>query len=102
MNQNLAMDVQRGTQTLHLGLTARIPEKDDGGDILSEIGLGPEGPSIVGRVKPGTPADKAGIKTGAEIVAVNGIQAQSANAVGLTTVLQSSQNRPLPIPIHRK
>ena len=102
MNQNLAMDVQRGTQTLHLSLTARIPEKDDGGDILSEIGLVPEGPSIVGTVKPGTPADKAGIKTGDEIVSVNGIKVQSGNAVGLFAVLQKSKDTPVPITIQRK
>jgi regulator of sigma E protease len=102
MNQNLAMDVQRGTQTLHLGLTARIPENDEGGDILGEIGLVPEGPSIVGTVKPGTPADKAGIKTGDEIVSVNGIKVQSGNAVGLFAVLQKSKDTPVPITIHRK
>jgi len=102
MNQNLAMDVQRGTQSLHLDLIARVPEKDDGGDILGELGLIPAGPAIVSRVEPGAPADKAGIKSGDEIIAVNRIKVQSGNAVGLASVLQKTKNTPIPITIQRK
>src|ERR1700704_2308864 len=101
MNQNLAMDVQRGTQTLHLGLTARIPEKDDEGDILGQLGLIPEGPSIVSRVEAGTPADKAGIKPGDEILAVNDTKVQSGNALGMYAVLQKNKGVPAIISVKR-
>src|SRR6478736_613797 len=59
------------------------PTWDDVGDILGEWGLIPAGPAIVSRVEPGAPADKAGIKSGDEIIAVNRIKVQSGNAVGL-------------------
>jgi regulator of sigma E protease len=101
MNQNLVMDVHRGTQDLHLALTPRVPEKDDGGDILGELGLVPDGPSIVSKVEPGTPAYKAGIQAADEIVAVNGIRVHSGNGVGLVSVLKKTKNAPIPITISR-
>jgi regulator of sigma E protease len=101
INQNLEMEVQRGTQTIPLRLTARIPEKD-GADILGDLGLVPFGPAIVGRVEPGTPADKAGIQIGDEIVAVNQIKVQSGNAIGLASVLEKSKDSPVRISIQRK
>ena len=101
INQNLVMDVERGTQTLHLQLPVRIPEKEDV-DILHELGMVPQGPSIVGRVEHGLPAEKAGIQTGDEIVAVNGIKVQSGNAVGLAAVLERSKDQPVKLTILRK
>ena len=101
INQNLGMDVQRGDQTLHLSLMARAPEKDDGGDVLSDLGLFAQGPSIIGKVAIGTPAEKAGIKVGDEIVAVNGIKVQSGNGVGLYEVLQKNKDAPATVTLQR-
>jgi regulator of sigma E protease len=102
INQTVEMEVQRGTQTLRVPLPIRIAEKDNGLDILSELGLLPEGPSVVSKVEPGTPAAEAGIKPGDEIVSVNGIKVQSGNAVGLYAVLQKSKDAAIPITIQRK
>ncbi len=101
INQNLEMDVQRGDQSLHLGLPVSIPEKGDV-DILSNLGLTPEAPSIVGRVDRDTPAEKAGMQVGDEVLAVNGIKVQSSSAVGLAEVLQKNKDNPARITISRK
>jgi regulator of sigma E protease len=102
LNQNLEMDVQRrGTQTLHLALTPKIPDNDDDGDILGSLGLVPAGPSVVSSVAHGTPAERAGIQVGDEIVAVNGIQVHSGNGVGLISVLKKTRNAPIVITIAR-
>jgi regulator of sigma E protease len=101
LNQKMEMDVQRGSQILHLALTPHLPDKDDEGDILGELGLVPQGPSIVSKVEHGTPAQKAGIQVGDEIVSVNGVQVHSGNGVGLVAVLKKTKNAPIPITISR-
>jgi len=101
INQNLEMKVQRGTQTLSLAMTPRIPEKDDDSDILAELGLIPGGPSIVTKVEPDLPAAKAGIQPGDEIVAVNGTKVQNSRAYGLYAVLQKSKEASVPITVLR-
>lgn len=101
INQNLGMDVQRGEQTLHLSLMVHVSDKEDGGDVLNDLGLFAEGPSVVGRVEPGTPAEKAGIQIGDEIVAVNGIKVQSGNGVGMYAVLQKNKDAPATVTIQR-
>lgn len=102
INQNLEMDVQRGTQTLPLTMTPQISEKDDGGEILAGLGMFASGPSIVSRVTPGLPADKAGIQAGDEVTAVNGIKVQNSRAIGLITVLQKSKEASVTIAVVRK
>jgi regulator of sigma E protease len=101
LNQNMEVDVQRGTQTLHLALTPKVPDNDDDGDILGALGLVPAGPSIVSTVAQGTPADKAGIQVGDEIVAVNGIQVHSGNGLGLISVLKETKSAPIVITVAR-
>jgi regulator of sigma E protease len=101
INQNLVMDVARGAQTLHLEMPVRLPEKEDV-DILQGLGLIPAGPSVVGRVEAGMPAEKAGIQTGDEIVAVNGTKVQSGNAIGLAAVLEKSKDKPVTLTVLRK
>jgi regulator of sigma E protease len=101
INQSLVMDVARGAQTVHLEMPVRLPEKEDV-DILQELGLVPEGPSVVGRVEAGAPAEKAGIQTGDEIVAVNDIKVQSGNATGLAAVLEKTKDQPIRLTVLRK
>lgn len=93
LNQKLAVDVQRGTQTLHLDLTARVPEKDDV-NLLDELGLVPAGPVIVRVIEVGKPADQAGMLLGDEIRAINEVPVQSGNAVALFAVLQTNKDKP--------
>jgi len=101
INQNLDMDVQRGAETLHKGLMVHVPENEDV-DILRELGLLPEGATVVGQVEHGKPAEQAGIQTGDEIIAVNGIKVQSGGLVGLAEVLEKNQGKPAQISIRRK
>ena len=102
INQNLAMNVQRGTQTLLLSMTPKISDDEDAGDILGELGMFPGGPSVVSKVEPGLPAEKAGIQVGDEIVAVNGVKVQNSRAFGLYAVLQKSKEASVPIAVLRK
>ncbi|HEY2394316.1 MAG TPA: RIP metalloprotease RseP [Candidatus Angelobacter sp.] len=99
INQTLVMDVARGAQTLHLEMPVRAPEKEDG-DILQ--GLVPAGPSMVGKVEHNTPAEKAGIQTGDEIVDVNDIKVHSGNAFALQMVLEKTKDQPIRMTILRK
>lgn len=101
MNQNLPMDVQRGAETHHLELMVRAPQNDDV-DIVGDLGLIPKGPAIIGRVEGGMPADKAGLKTGDEILAVNKIPVQTGNAIGLASVLEKTKDQPVQLSIVRK
>jgi regulator of sigma E protease len=102
INQSMEMEVQRGTQILPLSMTPRMPEKDDAGDILGELGLFPAGPSVVSKVEPGLPAEKAGIQVGDEITSVNGTKVQNGRAVGLYAALQKSKDASVPISVLRK
>jgi len=101
INQNLELDVQRGDQTVHASLPVRAPEKDDI-EILAELGLNPQGPSIVGTLTPGDPAEKSGIQVGDEIITVNGVKVQSGNTVALYDVLQRGKGSPAQITTQRK
>ncbi|HZD94740.1 MAG TPA: RIP metalloprotease RseP [Candidatus Sulfotelmatobacter sp.] len=100
INQNLEMDVQRGEQTLHFNLPARVSEKEEG-DVLGDLGMVPAGAAIVDKVEAGKPADKAGMRRGDEIRAVNDISVQSGNAVGLFAVLQTTKDKPVKINVVR-
>ncbi|HET9811457.1 MAG TPA: Do family serine endopeptidase [Sphingomicrobium sp.] len=50
-------------------------------DIAASLGLKQDRGEIVGTVQPGTPADKAGLKQGDIIVAVNGVEVSSEETV---------------------
>jgi regulator of sigma E protease len=100
INQNMAMNVQRGNQTLHLNLTARIPEKEDS-DILGDLGMVPQGHAIVRKIEVGSPANQAGLQLGDEILSVNKIPVQSGNAVGLFAVLQTTKDQPVALTVLR-
>jgi regulator of sigma E protease len=100
INQNMQMDVERGTQTLHLELTARIPENDDV-DVLHELGLIPKGPSIIRKIDRDTPADKAGLRVGDEIVAVDGTKVETGNAIGMGAVLEKTKDKPVHLTVSR-
>ncbi|MGC2696855.1 MAG: RIP metalloprotease RseP [Candidatus Angelobacter sp.] len=100
INQNLEIGVQRGTQTLPLAMTARVPEKEET-DILQDLGLVPEGPAVVDTVEAGLPAEKAGMRLGDEIVSVGGTPVQTGSAIGLAAVLQQTKDKPVQVSILR-
>src|SRR5215472_2536083 len=100
MNHTLNVDVQRGEQTLHLNVLARISEKEDS-DFMDDLGLVPAGPAIVGRIEIGKPANEAGMLLGDEILSVNGTPVKTGNAVGLYSVLQTTKDQPVKITVLR-
>lgn len=100
MDRNLAIDVQRAEQTLHLNLVAHISDKQDG-DLLGDLGIVPAGPAIVGKIELGKPANQAGMLLGDEIRTVDGIPVQSGNAQGLFAVLQTTKEKPVTITVLR-
>ena len=77
IDQNVAAVVNRDGQSIQLTLhVPQIPRGKDGVD-MSDAGIEPQflpGPISVHDVSAGTPADKAGLKAGDQIVAVDGHQ----------------------------
>ncbi|HEY3705904.1 MAG TPA: RIP metalloprotease RseP [Terracidiphilus sp.] len=77
INQNVPVTVNRNGQTLQLSLhIPPLPRGEDAVDV-SDAGIEPQfmpGPIPVHEVSPGTPADKAGLKGGDQIVSVDGHQ----------------------------
>jgi regulator of sigma E protease len=100
MDRNLAIDVHRGEQKLHLNLVAHVSDKQDG-DLLGDLGIVPAGPAIVGKIELGKPANQAGMLLGDEIRTVDGIPVQSGNAQGLFAVLQTTKEKPVTITVLR-
>src|SRR5262249_39963107 len=84
-NQPLQMDVQRGTEILHKTVTPKA-----GRDQMGEMGWIPKAPGVVGRVAPGLPASRVGIKPGDKVVAINGDE----NALALGGLLQVNKQNP--------
>ncbi len=101
VDKNLAMDVQRNSQTLQFSVPVHLSDKDEG-DLLGQLGLVPAGPAIVSKVEKGKPADRAGMLVGDEIRTVNGTPVQSGNAIGLFSVLQNTKDTPVQIAVLRK
>ena len=75
INQNVPVTVNRAGNSIPLTLhVPQIPRGDDGVDV-SDAGIEPQfmpGPISVHEVSPGTPAAKAGLKGGDQIVSVDG------------------------------
>ncbi|HZU30533.1 MAG TPA: RIP metalloprotease RseP [Candidatus Angelobacter sp.] len=101
MNQKMDMDVLRGGETIHTNMIAHVSEKEEG-DLLGDLGMVPAGPAIVGKIEPGTPAEKAGMQVGDEIRTVNDIPVQSGNGFGLINVLKKTKDQPVKVTVLRK
>src|SRR6202034_3630343 len=105
VNSQVPVTVERTvdgkTQTFNTQLYLADPTKDDDFEIES-VGLMPKvqnGPLGVRDVMPGNPADKAGMKTGDAIVAINGQAVHSVAAV--MAFLQQTQGKPVDLTVQR-
>ncbi|HLK33658.1 MAG TPA: RIP metalloprotease RseP, partial [Terriglobales bacterium] len=83
------IEFQRGTQTF----SKTIVPLPTGPDEYGSAGFVPDQPNIVTSLEEGLPADKAGMKLGDTIVAVNNTPVRSVPAI--IQVLQDSQGKPV-------
>jgi regulator of sigma E protease len=100
-NQPVAMTIERGGQTLpltlHVPATAKNDDFDlDGAGILPQLLVGPIG---VQEVEPDTPAERAGLRAGDGIAAVDGHQFHTVTS--LLAYMQTGQGKPLTLTILR-
>jgi regulator of sigma E protease len=94
-NQPLNVVIQRGSQVIN---TAIVP-KTSGPDEIGYAGMVGEAPVIVDGVEPATPAQKAGLQKGDQLVAVNGSPIRAVPA--LSKYLEQTKNAPVDITIAR-
>ena len=94
-NHPVALTIQRGTETLNKTVTPEAIGEDQVGD----AGFRPDASNNVVELQPGMPAEKAGIQVGDDIIAVNGTQVRSTQA--MKRLLQLSNGKPVEITIVR-
>ena len=95
-NQPVKVELQRGTQTF----TKTIVPEPTGPDQYGSAGWVPDQPNIVTSLEEGLPADRAGMKLGDKIVAVNGKPVRSVPAI--IDTLQDDQGKPATFTVERK
>ena len=94
-NQPLNVTIQRGPKTFNTTVT---PEPITASQIGS-AGWAPERSVIVGELEAGKPAEKAGIKEGDEIIALDGTPVPSLDS--MITSLQQTKNKPVDLTVLR-
>ncbi|HKC72221.1 MAG TPA: RIP metalloprotease RseP, partial [Terriglobales bacterium] len=94
-NQPVKVELQRGTQTF----TKTIVPEPTGPDQYGSAGWVPDQPNVVTSLEEGLPADKAGMKLGDKIVAVNGKSVRSVPAI--IDTLQDDQGKPATFTVER-
>ncbi len=101
IGQSVAAAVERNGQNIALKLTIPNPRDSDDFD-LESIGLIPQmqpGPIRVREIEAGMPAAKAGLKSGDQILSVDGIALHSVESV--LAFLQQNQGRPVELKVLR-
>jgi len=93
--QPVKLEVQRGNQILD----KTIVPQPTGPEQFGNPGWLPDQPNIVTELDPGMPADKAGIKLGDTIVALNGQPTRSIQ--GVIRTLQENKDKPINLTIQR-
>lgn len=88
-NQPVEVVLQRGSQTINTTITP----KASGADQVGYAGMIGEAPVIVVTVESDTPAQRAGIQPGDQLISVNGMAIQATPA--LSKVLQGTKNTPI-------
>jgi len=100
-NQTVPFTVQRGGQTLQLSIQVPASAKGDSFDLPDE-GISPEylpGPIAVADVLPGSPAEKAGLRAGDAIEAVDGHAFHLVNT--LRAYMQAGNGKPVTLTVMR-
>ena len=104
-SQPVELAVLRGGETLNLSL---VPDTV-GPSRMGDAGWIPDEPIQVGRIESGMPADRAGMKAGDQIVALNGISVHELPAEGdprlmigvLISYMQQNKEKPLEVAVLR-
>ena len=94
-NQALQVTIQRGNETLQKMLMPKAVTTSE----VGSAGWFPEEPVVVGRLDPGLPAAKAGMKEDDRIVSLNGKPVPSIES--MIESLQQSQSKPVDIQVER-
>jgi regulator of sigma E protease len=94
-NQPVKVELQRGNQTF----TKTIVPEPTGPDQYGSAGWVPDQPNIVTSLEGGLPADKAGMKLGDKIIAVNAKPVRSVPAI--IDILQDDQGKPATFTVER-
>src|SRR5215831_1854813 len=94
-NQQLSLTVLRDGQTFDKTI---VPEAT-GLEQYGTVGLAAEQPNVITEIEPGMPAEKAGLKDGDVIVAVNG---QKIKAIAqMINMLQKTKDAPVDVTVQR-
>jgi len=93
--QPVSMMVERGSKVLPLTVTPKAVGEDQTGS----IGVYPEEPILAGTVQPNSPAQRAGVHPGDELVALNGVPVRSAH--GFISFLQENKDKPVELTLLR-
>lgn len=96
-NQTVAVTVERGGKTLPLWL--RVPGTMKGDDVAGMLPQYLNGPIGVQMVQPGTPAEKAGLRAGDAIVAVDGHRFHEV--MSLLAYMQAGKGAPMTLLVKR-
>jgi regulator of sigma E protease len=94
-NQALQVTIQRGNETLQKTLMPKAVTTSE----VGSAGWFPEEPVVVGRLDPGLPAAKAGMKEDDRIVSLNGKPVPSIES--MIESLQQSQSKAVDIQVER-
>lgn len=94
-NQPLEVTIQRGNQTLQKTLMPKAVTSSE----VGSAGWFPEEPVVVGRLDPGLPAAKAGMKEDDRIVSLNGKAVPSIES--MIDSLQQTKNQPVNLEVER-
>ncbi len=96
-NQTVDVTVVRGGQTIHQKISTSV-NKELG---LGTIGAYPAIPYVVESVEPGTPAAKAGLKSGDRIITVRSKDRTAQDAYDIPPLIASAQGKPLQFKVER-
>jgi len=94
-NQPLAVSIQRGDQVLQKTLVPKAVTTSE----VGTVGWFPEEPVVIGRLDPGLPAAKAGMKEDDKVVAMNGQPVPSIEY--MIESLQQTKDQPVDITVAR-
>jgi len=94
-NQPLAVSIQRGDQVIEKTLMPKAVTTSE----VGTVGWFPEEPVVIGRLDPGLPAAKAGMKEDDKIVAMNGQPVPSIEY--MIESLQQTKDQPVEIGVAR-